>query len=53
MVNRRSFSYWLLLILAFEKFVQHMFVTYALITDLGGIRQEVSLDFASFWFPAS
>ena len=48
MAKKRSFSYWLLLILAFEKFIQHMFVTYALITDLGRIRQQVSLDFRLF-----
>jgi len=48
MAKKRSFSYFLLLILAFEKFIQHMFVTFALITDLGRLRQQVSLDFRFF-----
>jgi len=39
-----TFPLILLIILAFEKFIQHMFVTYAFAVDLGGIRQTVVLD---------
>ena len=39
-----TFPLILLIILAFEKFIQHMFVTYAFAVGLGGIRQTVVLD---------
>lgn len=48
MRSRRSVPLFLLMILAFEKFIQHMFVTYALIVNLGGIRQSLSLDYRVF-----
>jgi hypothetical protein len=44
----RSFSLILLMILALEKFVQHMVVTYAFATNLGGIRKLVSFDYRFF-----
>ncbi len=48
MKSRLSFPLVLLMILSLEKFVQHMFVTYAFMVDLGGIRQFVSLDYRIF-----
>ena len=48
MKGRFSFPLILLLFLALEKFVQHMFVTYAFAVDLGGIRQQMSLDYRIF-----
>jgi len=33
-----------LIVLSVEKFIQHMFVTYALVVDLAGIRATVVLD---------
>jgi hypothetical protein len=33
-----------LIVLSIEKFIQHMFVTYALVVDLAGIRATVVLD---------
>jgi hypothetical protein len=48
MKNNRSLSQIFLLILAFEKFVQHMYVTYGFIINLGGIRLAVSLDYRIF-----
>jgi hypothetical protein len=48
MKNNRSLSQIFLLILAFEKFVQHMYVTYGFIVNLGGIRLAVSLDYRIF-----
>jgi len=48
MKNKQSLPLILLQILAFEKFVQHMFITYGFIENLGGIRQAVSLDYRIF-----
>jgi hypothetical protein len=48
MKSKRSFPLVLLMILSLEKFIQHMFVTYAFLVDLGGIRQSVSLDYRLF-----
>ena len=48
MKNNRSLSQIFLLILAFEKFVQHMYVTYGFIVNLGGIRLAVSQDYRIF-----
>ncbi len=33
-----------LIVLSIEKFIQHMFVTYALVVDVAGIRATVVLD---------
>jgi hypothetical protein len=40
----------LLMILSLEKFVQHMVVTYAFMTDLSDIRQFVIFDYRIFMF---
>jgi hypothetical protein len=48
MKSKLSFPLVLLMILSLEKFVQHMYVTYAFMVDLGGIRQSVSLDHRIF-----
>jgi uncharacterized membrane protein (UPF0136 family) len=48
MKNKLSFTLVLLMILSLEKFVQHMYVTYAFMVDLGGIREFVSLDYRIF-----
>lgn len=48
MKSKRSFPLVLLMLLSLEKFIQHMFVTYAFLVDLGGIRQLVSLDYRLF-----
>jgi hypothetical protein len=42
---KMSFPLILLIILAFEKFIQHMFVTYAFAVNLGAIRETVAVDF--------
>lgn len=43
---KRSGSQILLLVLSVEKFVQHMFVTYAFAVDLGDIRDSVVIHHA-------
>jgi uncharacterized membrane protein (UPF0136 family) len=48
MKRERSLSFIVLLVLALEKLAQHMFVTYAFISNLGGIRGDVSLDYRIF-----
>jgi len=48
MKSKRSFPLVLLMILSLEKFIQHMYVTYAFLVDLGGIRQFVTLDYRLF-----
>ncbi|MEJ2757195.1 MAG: hypothetical protein P8046_01825 [Anaerolineales bacterium] len=48
MKSKFSFLLVLLIILSLEKFIQHMIVTNAFMTDLDGIRQLVYLDYRIF-----
>jgi uncharacterized membrane protein (UPF0136 family) len=48
MKSKRSFPLILIMILSFEKFIQHMVVTYAFMNDLSGIREFVSHDYRIF-----
>ncbi|MBW7881158.1 MAG: hypothetical protein H3C34_00735 [Caldilineaceae bacterium] len=48
MKRKTSFPLAILMILSLEKFVQHMYVTYAFMEDLGNIRQFVTLDYRIF-----
>lgn len=43
--RKRPFWLYVLIFLSLEKFVQHMFVTYAFAVDLRGIRGQVVLDY--------
>lgn len=44
MATPRSLPRGALLLLALEKFVQHMVVTYGLVTDVSGVRSRVAAD---------
>jgi Na+/melibiose symporter-like transporter len=46
MKRKRSFLLYVLIFLSLEKFVQHMFVTYAFYVDLAGIRSKVAIDYS-------
>ena len=48
MKRKISFPLVILMILSLEKFVQHIYVTYAFMEDLGSIRQFVTLDYRIF-----
>ena len=48
MKRELSFALILLMLLSLEKFVQHMVVTYAFATDMGSIREQMSLDYRIF-----
>lgn len=45
MERKRSFLLYVLIFLSLEKFVQHMFVTYAFYVDKGEIRSTVAVDY--------
>lgn len=48
MKNKLTLPYFLLIILAFEKFIQHMVITFAIFTNRDAIRQSLSLDYRIF-----
>jgi hypothetical protein len=45
MNESNRFLIYILIILSFEKFIQHMLVTYAFFVDLRGIRDSVVVDY--------
>jgi hypothetical protein len=48
MRDKRSLALVVLMILSLEKSIQHMFVTYAFIVNLGEIRESVTLNYQFF-----
>ena len=45
LTKRRPVLLYILLVLYFEKFIQHLFVSYAFLVDIGGIRESVALNY--------